>query len=108
MSSYKISKHRRKRAQRRRLSPAVAPMRRVGFFRSIMTSAGRFFRRFALPAPIVDGLASITLFPQHPRPDVSMRAQREEIAQVWREVGGYMRTAINTLPSDIRNYEQKK
>ena len=108
MSSYKISKHRRKRAQRRRLSPAVAPMRRVGFFRSIMTSAGRFFRRFALPAPIVDGLASITLFPQHPRPDVSVRAQREDLAEIWREVGGYMWSAFNETTTQINDNVRKK
>lgn len=34
---------------------------------------------------------SFSLCPQHPVPDISMRAQREGLRQAWWQVGGLMR-----------------
>lgn len=39
------------------------------------------------------GAATLTLFPQLPEVDSSPRAQREALAQIWRDVGGYVWSA---------------
>ena len=56
----------------------------------------------------IRGAASLTLFPQHPEVDSSNRAQREDLAQVWREVYDCLWTAYIKESDRICEYERKK
>ncbi|MGI9297694.1 MAG: hypothetical protein ACR2QC_07330 [Gammaproteobacteria bacterium] len=57
---------------------------------------------------LIRGAKTLSLFPQHPEVDTSVRAQREGLAQIWREVGGCMWTAFDTETARIRANERQE
>ena len=54
------------------------------------------------------GVSTLTLFPQHPEMDFSVRTQRRELAENWREVYGCLWDAYHQESARIREYERKK
>lgn len=55
---------------------------------------------------IVRAAGTFTLFPQLPEVDSSMYAQREALARVWRDVGGFMWTAFDAETARIREHQK--
>ena len=98
------TKKRRKQRAKRQLPQAstgvdATPKRRYLFVRwwgDIRRSA------------FVRGASTLTLFPQHPEVDFSVRAQREDLAEIWGEVHDCLRTAYGRETYRIREYERKK
>ena len=105
--SNSAKKHRKRAKHRHSRAAAYAESA------AVVAQSPRFRRLSRLWDAIRDshfmrGASTLTLFPQHPEVDISVHAQRRDLAQTWREVYGCLWDAYYQESDRVREYERKK